>query len=117
VKEEVIFTAKVFTLQGATTIFGGDVGEEPGHFNMPSNYTINKADVKSVFVEISGSEKIPVTAMVRELAERSEVSQCALSMTVSGSNNHVSNCSMEEKTNWGRTDYRENIRNSCAGCT
>jgi hypothetical protein len=65
-------------LQSATTKFRGVAGEAPGHFDMPSNYTIDKADAKSVFVETSGSEKIPVTVMVTELAERSEAPQTCL---------------------------------------
>jgi hypothetical protein len=94
-----IFTAKVFTLQGAATIFRGDACEAPGHFDIPSNYTINIADARYVFVETSDREKSPVTVMVRELAERSEVSQCALSVTAYGSNNHLSNFSTKDKMN------------------
>jgi hypothetical protein len=41
-----IFTAKIFTLQGAATIFCGGACEAPGHFDIPSNYTTNIADAR-----------------------------------------------------------------------
>jgi hypothetical protein len=66
-KKQVIFTAKVFTLQEGSVTLQGNVSEMSLYFNMLSSYTIDDAGAKPVVIKTSGYEKIQVTAMVTEL--------------------------------------------------
>jgi hypothetical protein len=48
VEEQTFFTVKVFTLQEVLNTLWGNVEDTLVYFNMPSNYTINDADAKSI---------------------------------------------------------------------
>jgi hypothetical protein len=56
VEEQVFFTVKVFTLQNVTITLLGNANEMGVYFYMPTNYTINDVNAKSVVKEISDTD-------------------------------------------------------------
>jgi hypothetical protein len=52
-----LFTAKVFILKEITVTLRDNADEMPVYINMPSNYTINNLNVKSVVIKAPGNEK------------------------------------------------------------
>jgi hypothetical protein len=57
-KEQVFFTAKVFTLQEVTIVVQGNVDKMPLCFDMTSNYTTDDVGANYAIIRTSGNEKM-----------------------------------------------------------